>query len=111
MTEFEKIKQMDIDEISAIKPPAVVYIDDRAITFDGKASTLLDKINNFVPWNKKEKGEINARWVKNEHINFYQCSLCGVAAPHDAEDEEWLTPFCPVMRLMSLRGLRTRGSG
>ena len=41
-----------VDQITAEKPPAVVYIDDRAICFDGKAETLLEKIQNFEPWTK-----------------------------------------------------------
>lgn len=41
---------IDVDNIAAEKPPAVVYIDDRAICFDGNVSSLLDKIENFKPW-------------------------------------------------------------
>ena len=48
------LKEHDIvvDNVTHIKPPALVYIDDRAICFDGHAETLLDKIENFKPWNK-----------------------------------------------------------
>lgn len=42
-----------VDHITMEKPPAVVYIDDRAICFDGKAETLLEKIVNFEPWTKR----------------------------------------------------------
>lgn len=42
-----------VDDICAHKPPAIVYIDDRAITFDGRPESLLWKIKNFKPWNKK----------------------------------------------------------
>ena len=42
-----------VDEVCKEKPPAIVYIDDRAICFDGKPESLLQKIQNFVPWNKK----------------------------------------------------------
>lgn len=42
-----------VDRVLKEKPPAIVYIDDRAICFDGHPETLLDKIQNFVPWNKK----------------------------------------------------------
>ena len=41
-----------VDNVAHSKPPALVYIDDRAICFDGHAETLLDKIKNFKPWNK-----------------------------------------------------------
>ena len=43
---------IEVDAICAEKPPAVVYIDDRAICFDGKPETLLTKIKNFKPWNR-----------------------------------------------------------
>ena len=43
-----------IDTVCKEKPPAIVYVDDRAICFDGNASTLLDKISSFKPWYKKE---------------------------------------------------------
>lgn len=41
-----------IHSISAEKPPAIVYIDDRAICFDGKPDSLLGEIENFKPWNQ-----------------------------------------------------------
>lgn len=42
-----------VDDVMANKPPAIVYIDDRAICFDGNPSSLLPKIINFKPWNKR----------------------------------------------------------
>lgn len=44
--------QIQVDSITNEKPPALVYVDDRAICFDGHAETLVDKIKNFKPWNK-----------------------------------------------------------
>lgn len=41
-----------VDDVTHGKPPAIVYIDDRTICFDGHTETLIDKINNFKPWNK-----------------------------------------------------------
>ena len=43
---------IEVDAVLAEKPPAIAYIDDRAICFDGEPSKLLSKITNFVPWNK-----------------------------------------------------------
>ena len=40
-------------EISDTKPPAIVYIDDRAICFTGTFTGLLEKIKTFKPWNRK----------------------------------------------------------
>jgi beta-phosphoglucomutase-like phosphatase (HAD superfamily) len=42
-----------IDDVTDEKPPAVAIIDDRAITFDGNTTGLLDKIKAFKPWNKQ----------------------------------------------------------
>lgn len=44
---------IEVDDVMAEKPPAIVYIDDRAICFDGQPETLLGKINDFQPWYKK----------------------------------------------------------
>lgn len=41
-----------VDGVMAEKPPAIVYIDDRALCFDGRPETLLEKIMIFKPWNK-----------------------------------------------------------
>ncbi len=42
-----------VDDVCAEKPPAIVYIDDRAICFDGNSSKLLNQINKFTPWHQK----------------------------------------------------------
>lgn len=39
-----------VDAVKKEKPPALVYIDDRAICFDGDASKLPEKIYSFEPW-------------------------------------------------------------
>lgn len=41
-----------VDDVMATKPPAVCYVDDRAICFDGHPETLAEKIKNFKPWNR-----------------------------------------------------------
>lgn len=41
-----------VDKICKEKPPAIVYIDDRAICFDGKPAMLLNQIQSFTPWYK-----------------------------------------------------------
>lgn len=47
-----------VDNIATEKPPAICYIDDRAICFDGHPETLLDKIENFETWNRKSLKDI-----------------------------------------------------
>lgn len=41
-----------VDKVCKEKPPAIVYIDDRAICFDGNPDSLMEKIENFKPWYK-----------------------------------------------------------
>ena len=48
---------IEVDAITAHKPPAICYIDDRAICFEGNAGALLGMILDFKPWNKKGDGE------------------------------------------------------
>lgn len=39
-----------VEDIVVEKPPAVCYVDDRAICFDGNAAALPDLIENFKAW-------------------------------------------------------------
>lgn len=39
-----------VDYVSAEKPPAVCYIDDRAIRFEGDASTIVEQVTSFRSW-------------------------------------------------------------
>ena len=52
MEEYLKENDISVDYITDTKPPAIVYIDDRAICFDGHPETLVEKIVHFKPWNK-----------------------------------------------------------
>ena len=41
---------IEVDKVLKEKPPAAVYIDDRAICFNGDCNGLVDKIVNFKNW-------------------------------------------------------------
>ena len=45
--------EIEVDALMTGKPPAIAYIDDRAICFDGKPEELLSKIRTFKPWNAR----------------------------------------------------------
>ena len=44
---------IEFDMITSDKIPAFVYIDDRAICFNGDMPGLIEQIDTFVPWLKK----------------------------------------------------------
>lgn len=50
---YLKQNAIEVDAVMKEKPPAIAYVDDRAICFDGKANGLLDKIVSFKPWTEK----------------------------------------------------------
>ena len=60
--------EIEVDDVVAHKPPAIVYIDDRAICFDGHPETLLDKIKNFKVWNHQPK--FQESWILGERCLF-----------------------------------------
>lgn len=45
---------IQVDYVCSIKPPAICYIDDRAITFNGTTKGLYEKIVSFENWIGKE---------------------------------------------------------
>lgn len=54
---------IEVDGVKTEKPPAVAYIDDRAICFDGHPEKLLGRIKAFKPWNKSS--ETNADRIRS----------------------------------------------
>ncbi|NNM31965.1 MAG: hypothetical protein HKO53_02815 [Gemmatimonadetes bacterium] len=46
---------------SAEKPPALVYVDDRAYRFTGDNFPTQDEIHNLRPWNKGRKDRQNGK--------------------------------------------------
>ena len=47
-----------VDEVTDRKPPAVVYVDDRAVTFRGNFEETLREIRRFRPHWKEPKEEV-----------------------------------------------------
>lgn len=50
---YLKRRHIPFDSITDIKPPALCYIDDRAINFDGDCESLYPKIVGFKSWVEK----------------------------------------------------------
>lgn len=50
VTSYLEKHNIVVDMVCKEKPPALVYIDDRALRFDGDCSHLLEDILNFKNW-------------------------------------------------------------
>ena len=51
--EYLNMHNIVVDQITCKKVPAICYVDDRALCFDGHPETLAQKIVEFKPWNRK----------------------------------------------------------
>ena len=82
---------IEVDDIAKEKPPAVCYVDDRAICFDGRADSLKEKIAAFQPWYQRSESIAEKTCV---------CTSCGIhLETFDAE----LPGECPHCR-MKMKG-------
>ena len=71
---------IEVDAVKTEKPPAVAYIDDRAICFDGHPEKLLDRIKAFKPWNvAKETNADRIRAMSDEELAVLLSEPCECA--------------------------------
>ena len=86
----------EVDKVCKEKPPAIAYIDDRAICFDGHPETLLKKIQNFQPWYKKP-----TLTPPNEPLTIEQLREMGGQPVYMPETKCWAlvtqSVFCPIL--------------
>lgn len=47
-----------VDDVLAEKPPAICYVDDRAVCFRGNAGKLVDQIKTFRSWVEDQKVQL-----------------------------------------------------
>ena len=79
----EWLQKYDI-QVSAIKkekPPAVLYIDDRAICFNGNCKMLMEQIANFKSWTEKASKK---------------CSYCGKELFSRAGRKKYCSDECRI---------------
>lgn len=99
----------DVDRVCKEKPPAIVYIDDRAIYFDGHPESLLGKIKAFEPWNKKaptidlESLRPKGEWEAYPSDQYRRCSHC--KTEWEKEKIPRIANYCPYC------GAKMKGAG
>ena len=72
--------EIKVDAVQAEKPPAKVYVDDRALLFDGNPKGLLEKIQQFRPW--QEGGPVRGRPPVSS------CRKC-IAHVYERQNDGW----------------------
>ena len=56
---------IEVDSVQMEKPPALCYIDDRAIRFDGHPETLVEKVRYFRTWVEAPKrNDAPVEWLR-----------------------------------------------
>lgn len=53
--DFLEKHEIVVDGVESLKPPALCYVDDRAICFEGDVAGLPEKIFNFKSWTERER--------------------------------------------------------
>ena len=67
---------IEVDAVLMEKPPAIAYIDDRAICFDGHPEKLIDRIKAFKPWNvAQETNADRIRSMSDDELAAFLCNL------------------------------------
>ena len=54
---YLKDNDIEVDDVMAEKPPALCYVDDRAICFRGDAGTLVEQVRSFRSWAEESRKE------------------------------------------------------
>lgn len=54
MFDWLKKYSIKVDDITYLKTPAILYIDDRTISFNGNVLNLVNQIKHFKTWNEKD---------------------------------------------------------
>lgn len=57
MRNWLALHRIIVDELPHYKPPAMVYVDDRAIQFNGDWVDCINEVAGFKTWQEKEKGK------------------------------------------------------
>ena len=79
-----------VDDITKEKPPAVVYIDDRAICFDGHPELLRSKIEAFKPWYQAKKDIEEQVCDLSEFLFRYPVPFLCSSGYSEKREGEWI---------------------
>ena len=61
---------IEVDRIDKEKPPALIYVDDRAICFDGNTQHLWDSIISFKTWQENKSIKISSIVTMDDECTY-----------------------------------------
>lgn len=64
-----------VDKVCKEKPPAVVYVDDRAVCFDGNVDKMIYEIINFENWIERKMDRLEAQLKAEEYRKKMQGNI------------------------------------
>lgn len=76
--EYLKKWNIEVDDILKEKPPAIAYVDDRAINFNGDTTGLVEKISKFKNWLDVDKETAFNIDEDYNHLNIIFLDVDGV---------------------------------
>lgn len=83
---------IEVDDVKTEKPPAIAYIDDRAICFDGHPENLLGRIKSFKPWNKPSATNAD-RIRRSDRALAEKLADCTYRKDHSLARPTWADPY------------------
>jgi hypothetical protein len=70
MIEWLNMYDIEVDRIQKEKPPALIYVDDRAIRFDGNTQHLWDSIISFKTWQENKSIKISSIVTMDDECTY-----------------------------------------
>lgn len=70
MIEWLNRYDIEVDRVQKEKPPALIYVDDRAIRFDGNIQHLWDSIISFKTWQESKSIKISSIVTMDDECTY-----------------------------------------
>ena len=80
MTEWLNKYDIEVDRIDKEKPPALIYVDDRAICFDGNTQHLWDSIISFKTWQENKSIKISSIVTMDDECTYKNVEVKNISS-------------------------------
>lgn len=80
MIEWLNKYDIEVDRIDKEKPPALIYVDDRAICFDGNTQHLWDSIISFKTWQENKSIKISSIVTMDDECTYKNVEVKNISS-------------------------------